>query len=131
MSSLSFLYFYLIGVSLILLLTAVSEAQYYEDYTTAPDYDYENATFEYSFFSNSTDDLEKLLKGDEEFTSTENPKDVEGEEVTVTTATTRGATERVNVHSAASLPVHLDFRTLVWTLMILISLNVQQLQHTL
>lgn len=118
---------------MILLLTAVSEAQLYDDYPTTPEYDYNyNATFEYSFFSNtSTEDLDDFLKGDEEVISTEEPKDVEGEEVTVTTATTRGATERVDVYNAASLPVHLDFRTLVWTLMILISLNVQQLQHTL
>ncbi|XP_053303359.1 uncharacterized protein si:ch211-191i18.2 isoform X1 [Pleuronectes platessa] len=61
MSSLSFLSVYLSGASMILLLTAVSQAQDY-DFTPAPDYDSDyNATFEYSFYSNSSsEDLEKF-----------------------------------------------------------------------
>ncbi|XP_039978138.1 uncharacterized protein si:ch211-191i18.2 [Xiphias gladius] len=135
MSSLSFLSVYLSGASLILLLTAVSQAQDY-DFTPAPDYDSDyNATFEYSFYSNgSSEDLEKLS---ERFVDPEEEEEDMGgweeEEVTVTTATTQGTTERggVDVHNATSLPVSLEIRTLVWTLMILISLNLQQLQPTL
>ncbi|KAM7384913.1 hypothetical protein PAMA_012009 [Pampus argenteus] len=134
MSSFSFLSVYLSGVSVILLLT-VSEAQYYEDYTPTPDYDSDyNATFDYSFYSNvSTDELEKFLTGDKGFVTPEEPEDGEGEEVTVTMATTQETTKSggVDVYNAASLPVHLNFTTLVWTLVILISLNIQQLQHTL
>ncbi|XP_051246971.1 uncharacterized protein si:ch211-191i18.2 [Dicentrarchus labrax] len=113
MSSFSFLSVYLSGTSLILLLTAVSEAQY-DDFTPAPDYDSDyTATFEYSFFSNaSSEDLDK-------FSEPYIDPEEEQEE------------DRVDVRSAASLPVSLDIRTLVWTLMILISLNTQQLQHTL
>ncbi|XP_056256337.1 uncharacterized protein si:ch211-191i18.2 [Seriola aureovittata] len=134
MSSLSFLSVYLSGASVILLLT-VSQAQDY-DFTPAPDYDTDyNATFDYSFYSNtSSEDLEKFSErfidqGEEEDTG--GWREEEG--VTVTTATTRVTTGRgdVDVHNATSLPVTLEIRTLVWTLMILISLNLQQLQHTL
>ncbi|KAI9541833.1 hypothetical protein NQZ68_026294 [Dissostichus eleginoides] len=130
MSSVSLLSVYLSGASLIL-LTAVSEAQYY-DLTAAPDYEDYNATFEYSFYSNTS--IEDLDKFSERFIETE---DEEGEDtggqqqeqdVTVTTATTRVTTEQgwVKGHNAASLPVSLEIRTLALTLMILISL-----QHTL
>ncbi|CAG5887831.1 unnamed protein product [Menidia menidia] len=62
MSSFRFLSLNLLGGSLLLLLTAVCEAQEYSDFAPTPDYDSDyNATFEYSFFSNtSTDDLEKF-----------------------------------------------------------------------
>ncbi|XP_054461611.1 uncharacterized protein si:ch211-191i18.2 [Anoplopoma fimbria] len=133
MSSWSLLSVYLSAASLILLLT-VSEAQYY-DLTPAPDYDDYNATFDYSFYSNaSSEDLDKFS---ERFIDEEEVEDTgeeqEEEEVTVTTATTQGTTEqgRVDVRNAAPLPVSLEIRTLVWTLIILISLNMQQLQHIL
>ncbi|KAL3043325.1 hypothetical protein OYC64_003235 [Pagothenia borchgrevinki] len=127
MSSVSLLSVYLSGASLIL-LTAVSEAQYY-DLTAAPDYEDYNATFEYSFYSNSS--IEDLDKFSERFIETE---DEEGEDtggqqqeqdVTVTTATTRVTTEQgwVKGHNAASLPVSLEIRTLALTLMTLISLQ--------
>ncbi|XP_062266303.1 uncharacterized protein si:ch211-191i18.2 [Platichthys flesus] len=105
MSSLSFLSVYLSGASMILLLTAVSQAQDY-DYTPASDYDSDyNATFEYSFYSNSSsEDLEKF---------------------------TEPFIESLDVPNSSSLPVSLAIRTLFWTLMIMISVNLQQLQHTL
>ncbi|XP_059205867.1 uncharacterized protein si:ch211-191i18.2 [Centropristis striata] len=134
----SFLSVYLSGASLILLLTAVSKAQYY-DLTPAPDYDDYNATFEYSFYSNtSSEDLDKFSERfidqeEEEEEDTGGQRPGEEEVVTVTTATTRTTTESVGdgPYSDASLPVSVDVRTLVWTLMILIGLNLQQLQHTL
>ncbi|XP_041810718.1 uncharacterized protein si:ch211-191i18.2 [Chelmon rostratus] len=133
----SFLSVCLSGAPLILLLTAGSEGQY-DDFTPAPDYDSDyNATFEYSFYSNaSSEDLDRFserfidqAEGEEEDAGGRQ----EEEDVTVTMATTPGTTEwsKVNVHSAASLPVSLEIRTLLWTLMILISLNTQQLQQTL
>ncbi|KAM3596594.1 uncharacterized protein V6R79_017471 [Siganus canaliculatus] len=93
---------------------AVSEAQY-DDFTPAPDYDGDyNATFDYSFYSNtSSDDLDlfsnRFFEGDEDEEDTGGPettptqRPVEG----VTVATTRPTTEqsRVGVRSAASLPV--------------------------
>ncbi|KAM6903944.1 uncharacterized protein PEZ65_018721 [Lycodopsis pacificus] len=132
MSSWSLLSVCLSAASLILLLP-VSEAQYY-DVTPAPDYDDYNATFEYSFYSNaSSEDLDKFS---ERFIDEEEEEDTGGqqeeEDGTGTMTTTRGTTEQGRVDgNAASLPVSLDIRTLVWTLMILISLNLQQLQHTL
>lgn len=145
MSSLSLLSVYLSGASLILLLTAVCDAQY-DDYTPTPEYDSDyNATFDYSFFSNSSsEDLDKFTEpyiDQEEGEEGEEEEDTGGQQedekqVTVTTATTRGprgttAQGKVDVRSAASLPVSLEIMTLLWTLMILISLNTQQLQHTL
>lgn len=135
MSSLSLLTVYLSGASLILLLTAVSEAQYY-DFTPAPDYDDYNATFEYSFYSNtSSEDLDKFSNQfiDQEEEEEDTGGEREEEDVTVTTSTTRVTTEwgGVDGRNAASLPVSLEIRTLVWTLLILISVNMQQLQHTL
>lgn len=135
MSSLSFLSVYLSGASLILLLTAVSEAQY-DDFTPAPDYDMDyNATFEYSFYSNaSSEDLDKFS---ERFINPEDEEEEEDaggpqeeQEVTVSMTTVRSTME-ADVRNAASLPVSLEIRTLLWTLMILISLNTQQLQQTL
>ncbi|XP_045914862.1 uncharacterized protein si:ch211-191i18.2 [Micropterus dolomieu] len=121
MSSSSLLCVRVSAASLILLLTAVSDAQYY-DFTPPPDYDSDyNATFDYSFFSNaSSEDLDQFSKP---FIDPEE----EEEEVTVTT---QRATEQdtTDVHgNAAPLPVSLEIRTLVWTLGILVSL----LQHTL
>ncbi|XP_037651789.1 uncharacterized protein si:ch211-191i18.2 [Sebastes umbrosus] len=136
MSSLGLLSVYLSGASLILLLSAVSEAQYYE-LSPAPDYDDYNATFEYSFYSNtSSEDLDKFSErfiDEEEAEEEDTGGQREEEDVTVTMTTTRGTTEQgeVDGRSAASLSVSLEIRTLVWTLMILISLNMQQLQHTL
>uniref|UniRef100_UPI0037E9B9BF uncharacterized protein n=1 Tax=Semicossyphus pulcher TaxID=241346 RepID=UPI0037E9B9BF len=139
MSSLSFLSVYLSGASLILLLTAACQAQYY-DFTPAPDYDLDyNATFEYSFYSNtSNEDLDKFSEtfiGPEDGGEEEEDKGgrQEEQEVTFTMATTRGTTEQeeFDVRNAASLPVSLDIWTLLWAVMILISLNTQQLQHTL
>ncbi|KAM6973906.1 uncharacterized protein LKV04_015599 [Tautogolabrus adspersus] len=136
MSLLSFLSVYLSGASLILLLTAGCQAQYY-DFTPAPDYDADyNATFEYSFYSNtSTEDLDKFS---ETFIGPEDEdEDTGGEheepEGTVTMATTKATTERgkFDVGSVASLPVSPDIWTLFWTLMILICMNTQQLQHAL
>ncbi|XP_069372642.1 uncharacterized protein [Paralichthys olivaceus] len=116
----SFLSIYLSGASMILLLTAVSQAQDY-DFTPAPDYDSDyNATFEYSFYSNSS--MEDLEKFSGPFIDLE-----EEEEETTTT----GSTEGVDAHNSTSLPVTLEIRTLVWTLMFMISVNLQQLQHTL
>ncbi|XP_050925652.1 uncharacterized protein si:ch211-191i18.2 isoform X2 [Lates calcarifer] len=103
MSSLSFLSVYLSGASVILLLTAAaSQAQDY-DFTPPTDYDSDyNATFEYSFYSNtSSEDLEKF---------SERFIDQEGEEdATVTMTTTQGPTEKggAKVNNAASLPVSL------------------------
>ncbi|KAK5883040.1 hypothetical protein CesoFtcFv8_019411, partial [Champsocephalus esox] len=143
-----------------------SEAQYY-DLTAAPDYeDYEGATFEYSFYSNtSIEDLDKFIetKGEEGEDTGGQEQDVtvtmattrvtteqgwqeqdvtvttattrvtteqgwQEQDVTVTTATTRVTTEQgwVKGRNTASLPVSLEIWKLVWTLMILISL-----QHTL
>ncbi|XP_060948385.1 uncharacterized protein si:ch211-191i18.2 [Limanda limanda] len=106
---------------MILLLTAVSRAQD-DDFTPAPDYDPDyRPTFEYSFYSNgSSEDLEKFS---EPF--------LDLEEEAVTTTTTTGSTGGVDVRNSSSLPVSLAIRTLVWTLMIMISVNLQQLQHTL
>lgn len=116
---------------LILVLTAVCEAQDYVDSTPVPDYDSDyNATFYYSFYSNaSNDDLDEFLKSSDGFIDV----DEEEEETTVTMATTSATTEwdGVEINNAASLPVYLDFRTLLCTLMILMSLNAPRLQHTL
>ncbi|KAJ4927909.1 hypothetical protein JOQ06_015710, partial [Pogonophryne albipinna] len=96
MSSVSLLSVYLSGASLIL-LTAVSEAQYY-DLTAAPDYEDYNATFEYSFYSNTS--IEDLDKFSERFIETEGEEgeDTGGQQqeqdVTVTMATTRVTTEQ-------------------------------------
>ncbi|XP_074542725.1 uncharacterized protein LOC141802853 [Halichoeres trimaculatus] len=137
MSSLSFLSVYLRGASLILLLTAVCQAQYY-DFTPAPDYDMDyNATFEYSFFSNtSSEDLDRLTDlfidpEDDEEDDTGGQQ--EEQEVTTKIVITKVPTERgkVDERGAASLPLCPEIWTLAWTLMILISLNTQQLQHTL
>lgn len=130
----------LLGVSvlLLLLLAAVCEAQYYGDFTPAPDYDSDyNATFEYSFYSNaSSEDLDSFSKrfmDEDEDEQVGEEEDTEGqqgqEEVTVTPATTSGVTVRGGVHgrSAATPSVSLEIRTLVWTLMILMVLNLQQL----
>ncbi|KAK5854496.1 hypothetical protein PBY51_004684 [Eleginops maclovinus] len=148
MLSVSLLFVYLSGASLIL-LTAVSEAQYY-DLTATPDYEDYNASFEYSFYSNtSIEDLDKFSErfidtGDEEgedtggqeqdvtVTAATTPVTTEQgyqeQDVTVTAATIRVTTEQgwVRGRNAASLPVSMEIRTLVWTVMILNSL-----QHTL
>ncbi|KAM9738145.1 uncharacterized protein ACNS7B_013582 isoform 1-T2 [Menidia menidia] len=140
MSSFRFLSLNLLGGSLLLLLTAVCEAQEYSDFAPTPDYDSDyNATFEYSFFSNtSTDDLEKFSEqfigkgedeGDEGKDDTGEEKD-QGVSVTVTTTRTKERTKertKVEVGSAASLPVSLELRTLIWTVLILIFMNSQQL----
>ncbi|XP_035848912.1 uncharacterized protein si:ch211-191i18.2 isoform X1 [Sander lucioperca] len=133
MSSLSLLYVYLSAL-ILLLLPAVSEAQYY-DLTPAPDYDDYNATFDYSFYSNaSSEDLDKFserfIDPEDEDQQEDTGGSREGQEVTVTMATTPGTTEQgwVDGRNSASLPVSLDMKTLVWV--ILISLNLQ-LQHTL
>ncbi|XP_062414456.1 uncharacterized protein si:ch211-191i18.2 [Pungitius pungitius] len=126
MSSWSLLCVCLSGASLSLLLPAGVQAQYYD--VTPPDYGDYNVTFEYSFYSNtSSEDLDQFS---ERFIDGEEDKGGRREEqdVTVTITTTRGTTERggVNVLNAASLPVPLEIRTLLWTLVTLISL-----QHTL
>ncbi|KAK2830957.1 hypothetical protein Q5P01_018888 [Channa striata] len=105
------------AVSLLLLLPG-SEAERF-DFTPPPDYDY-NATFEYSFFSNtSNEELDR-------FTGEFSDLDKEGDAVTM--VTTRASTEREDSHDTASLPVSQKIWTLIWTLMIL---NLQQLQHML
>uniref|UniRef100_A0A1A7XFB8 Uncharacterized protein n=2 Tax=Iconisemion striatum TaxID=60296 RepID=A0A1A7XFB8_9TELE len=127
MSRFRFLTANLLGGSLLLLLllTAVCEAQYYGDVTPAPDYDSSsNFTFEYSFYSNSSfDDLDKFFESVDE--------NEEEEEVTVTVATTtsKETLEEISVTlpGASSLPVTLEFRMLIWTLMILMVLSLQQL----
>ncbi|XP_035038251.2 uncharacterized protein si:ch211-191i18.2 isoform X3 [Hippoglossus stenolepis] len=132
MSSLSFLSVYLSGALMILLLTAVSQAQDY-DFTPAPDYDSDyNATFEYSFYSSSGVSLDVFSgNGSSEDLEKFSEPFIDLEEETVTTTTTTGSTESVDVRNSTSLPVSLAIRTLVWTLMIMISVNLQQLQHTL
>ncbi|KAG7501300.1 hypothetical protein JOB18_045624 [Solea senegalensis] len=135
MSSLSFLSLY--GASVILLLlTTASQSQDY-DFPT-PGYD-DNTSLSVSFFSNTS--FEELEKLSERFIDAEEEDEdflygdgwTEEQEVTVTTATTRGTTESgvVDGRNAASLPVSLEISTLVWILMMVISVNLQQLQHTL
>ncbi|KAG7225225.1 hypothetical protein INR49_014615 [Caranx melampygus] len=110
MSTLSFLSVYLSGASVILLLT-VCQAQEY-DYTPAPDYESDyNATFDYSFFSNTShEDLEKFR---EQFLDQDEGEDTGGRQdevgATVSTTSTRGTTEeaKVDVNNASSLPVSL------------------------
>lgn len=121
---------------LILVLTAVCEAQDYVDSTPIPDYDSDyNATFYYSFYSNaSNDDLDEFLKSSDGFIGEgEEEEEEEGTTEGTTMATTSTTTERdrVKIGNAASLPVCPDFRTLLCTLMILMSLNAPRLQHTL
>ncbi|XP_035808409.2 uncharacterized protein si:ch211-191i18.2 [Amphiprion ocellaris] len=135
----SFRFVSLLGVSvlLLLLLAAVCEAQYYGDFTQAPDYDSDyNATFEYSFYSNaSSEDLDRFSErfmdeDDEDGREEEDTGGQQGqEEVTVTMATTRGVTVKGGVHgrSAASPPVSLEIKALVSTLIILMVVNLQQL----
>lgn len=110
----------------------MSEAQY-DDFTPTPDYDldynatFDNSTLTYSFFSNaSSDELDELR---ERFFGRDEGGQGE-DDATVTMATTQEPTGEggVEVHGAASLPVPLEFWTLVWTLTIL---NTLQLQHTL
>uniref|UniRef100_A0A3Q3SYL8 Uncharacterized protein n=1 Tax=Mastacembelus armatus TaxID=205130 RepID=A0A3Q3SYL8_9TELE len=97
MSCVSFLPVYVSGVSLILLLAAGSEAQDY-NFTPSPDYDIDyNATFDYSFYSNASN--EALEKFSERFL------DQEEEQVTVSTSTTGVVTERGR--NAASLTASL------------------------
>ncbi|XP_056877088.1 uncharacterized protein si:ch211-191i18.2 [Takifugu flavidus] len=119
MSSLTFLSVYLSGISLFLQLTAGFQLQS-EDVTPTPDYDSDyKATFDYSFFSNaSSEDLDKFSEQFEDIT------------VTMATVTTPETTERgrINVHNAAPHPEFLEVQTLLWTLLVLIT---QQLQHTL
>ncbi|XP_036001339.1 uncharacterized protein si:ch211-191i18.2 [Fundulus heteroclitus] len=133
MSSLRVLTVHLLGGSLLLplllLLTAVCEAQYYDDVTSSPEdgLDY-NATFDYSFFSNSSsEDLERFI---DELEGVKEDGE-EGEVVaSVTTATAfRRTTERSKdtVDNSASLLVSLDLRKLLWTSMFLMALNLQQL----
>ncbi|MEQ2305054.1 hypothetical protein AMECASPLE_033598 [Ameca splendens] len=106
----------------------VCEAQYYSNVTLPPDYESDyNATFEYSFFSNSSsDDLERFIgevDGEEE-------EEEEEEEVYVTSTTIASkSTERSEdtTENNASLPVSLELRKLLWTSVILMVLNLQQL----
>nr|XP_040045201.1 uncharacterized protein si:ch211-191i18.2 [Gasterosteus aculeatus aculeatus] len=112
-----------------LLLPAVVRAQYYEP-TVPPDYgdygDY-NVTFDYSFYSNaSSEDLDQFSKPIQRRRG--GHRGAGERTVTVTMTTTQETTERggVNVLNAASLPVPLEIRMLLWTLVTLISL-----QHTL
>ncbi|KAM9386399.1 uncharacterized protein KZ484_007921 [Pholidichthys leucotaenia] len=109
--------FLLLGLPLLLLLlSADSNAQYFGEMTPVPDYDTDyNATFEYSFFSNtSSEDLDRFSQ---KFIDEEEYDD------TTTTGATTGDTET----GAAALPVSLDIRILVWTLMVLTALNPQHL----
>ncbi|XP_043994831.1 uncharacterized protein si:ch211-191i18.2 isoform X1 [Gambusia affinis] len=110
-------------------LQLICEAEYYSDSTTPSEYDFDNSTIEYSFFSNSSiEELDKFIDGmiDEE-------EEVEEEEVTFTTAATsretteRGGSRGGSVGSSASLPVCLELTKLLWTSMILVVLNLQQL----
>ncbi|KAG7501301.1 hypothetical protein JOB18_045624 [Solea senegalensis] len=113
-----------------------SQSQDY-DFPT-PGYD-DNTSLSVSFFSNTS--FEELEKLSERFIDAEEEDEdflygdgwTEEQEVTVTTATTRGTTESgvVDGRNAASLPVSLEISTLVWILMMVISVNLQQLQHTL
>ncbi|KAM4724868.1 uncharacterized protein FYW61_013158 [Anableps anableps] len=141
MSSLRFLTAHLLGGSLLLLLlTAVCEAQYYGDTTLPPEYDSDyNSTFEYSFFSNSSsEDLDRFLDKVIENDSGDEEVEVVEEEISFTTAApARTTTERSKkgrggshggaVGNSASLPVCLELRKLLWTSMILMVLNSQQL----
>ncbi|KAM4549910.1 uncharacterized protein V3H82_019107 isoform 1-T1 [Fundulus diaphanus] len=132
MSSLRVLTVHLLGGSLLLpllLLTAVCEAQYYDDITPSPEdgLDY-NATFDYSFFSNSSsEDLDRFI---DELEGEKEDREEEEVVVSVTTATAfRKTTERSKdtVDNGASLLVSLDLRKLLWTSMFLMALNLQQL----
>ncbi|MEQ2266928.1 hypothetical protein XENORESO_021632 [Xenotaenia resolanae] len=125
MSGLWFLTVHLLGGSL-LLLTAVCEAQYYSNVTPHPDYESDyNATFEYSFFSNSSsEDLERFIG------EVDGEEEEEEEEVSVTSTTISSkSTERSEdtTENNASLPVSLELRKLLWTSVILMVLNLQQL----
>ncbi|XP_040928926.2 uncharacterized protein si:ch211-191i18.2 [Betta splendens] len=110
MCSCSFLSVSLSGVSMILLLMAGCETEQL-DFTPPPDYDY-SATFNYSFYSNASD--EDLDKFSERFIVEE----------TATVETSGETTES----DAVSLQPSQEIWMFVWTLMIL---NLQQLQQTL
>lgn len=86
-----FLLVCLTGVLLLLpLCWGQNEYDDYGDTTPTPDYDY-NATFEYTFFSNtSTEDLDKFLSGSEE--EDDEGEDMEEEEDT-TFSTTMSTTD--------------------------------------
>ncbi|XP_061597696.1 uncharacterized protein si:ch211-191i18.2 [Cololabis saira] len=143
MSSFRVLSLSLLGGSLLLLLlSAVCEAKDYGLFTPQPDYDSDyNATFEYSFFSNSS--MEDLERFREEFMGpgeeTEEEEETGGEEetgreedspdATVAPATTRRTTVKnsIYVYSAAIPPFYPELRMLVWTPVILMVLKTQLL----
>ncbi|XP_034017153.1 uncharacterized protein si:ch211-191i18.2 [Thalassophryne amazonica] len=129
----SFLCVCRIGASLILLLTAVSEAEFsdfYEDSTSTPDYDSDSdykPTFDYGFYSNtSSDELEEFLKDKARFLDLDSSTDREQQEESVTMVTSYGPTEKGSdeMHNAAALPVSLESGVLMW---ILLLLSVQQI----
>ncbi|XP_038158077.1 uncharacterized protein si:ch211-191i18.2 [Cyprinodon tularosa] len=130
MSSLRLLTVHLLGASLLLLLllTAVCEAQYYSDVTPTPedDFDY-NSTIQVSFFSNSSiEDLERFFG---KVTGTEDEENEE-EEVNVSTVSSKWdptESSKDSIDNGASFPVSLEFRKLLWTSFILMVLNSQQL----
>ncbi|RVE67154.1 hypothetical protein OJAV_G00114190 [Oryzias javanicus] len=117
---------------LLLLLTAVCLTENHNeelsDHTPFPEYDY-NATFEYSFYSNSSnEDLESFQKQyispheeEEEEEDNYRTKGQQEEDVTTTEKTI------VRLDSAASLPVSLDLRLLLWTALVAVVLNSRQL----
>ncbi|KAF6738191.1 hypothetical protein FQA47_015013 [Oryzias melastigma] len=117
---------------LLLLLTAVCLTENHNeelsDPTPFPEYDY-NATFEYSFYSNSSnEDLENFQKqfitphdGEEE---EEENFITEGQQEEEATTTEKSS---VRLDSAASFPVSLDLRLLLWTVMVAVVLNSRQL----
>ncbi|XP_072227000.1 uncharacterized protein [Leuresthes tenuis] len=146
MSSFRFLLLNLLGGSLLLLLTAVCEAEEYGYVTPVSDYDPDyNATFDYSFYSNtSIEDLDEFSK---QFINPDEDEDQEGkddtggqqgeEEGKDDTGGQQGEEEGKDdtggqqgqevVYSVASLPVSLELRMLVGTLFILMVVNLQQL----
>lgn len=137
MSELRFLTIHLL--LLLLLLAAGCEAQDYSYATLSPEYENDyNTTFDYSFFSNSSsEDLYRFI--DEVGGKDEEEEVVKvEEEVSATTETTsRKTTERINTGrgrsrgaaagNSASLPVSLGSGKLLWTSVILMVLNLQQL----
>uniref|UniRef100_UPI003AADED4D uncharacterized protein isoform X2 n=1 Tax=Centroberyx gerrardi TaxID=166262 RepID=UPI003AADED4D len=133
----SFLSVCLTAASLLLLLPLSGAEVQYEDYldsTLAPDYSDYNATFDYSFYSNSSiDDLDEFLKGAGGGADPEDEGGEEGQEGTVTVATSTATTTeggRVPIYNTASLPGTRASGTVGCSFLLLLSLTVQ-LEHTL
>ncbi|XP_004073790.1 uncharacterized protein LOC101171422 isoform X2 [Oryzias latipes] len=117
---------------LLILLTAVCLTENHNeelsDHTAFPEYDY-NATFEYSFYSNSSnEDLEnfqqQFINPQEEEEEEEDSRTLGQKEEQEVTTTEKNS---VRPHNSASLPVSLDLRLLLWTPVVSVVLNSRQL----